>query len=303
MGTGPRGLVRALWQIPRTLLAALGILARYRPHLIVGVGGYAAFPALAAAVLTRRPIVLLEQNAKPGLVTRIFARFARRICVSFPETLEMVGAGGLLTGNPIRWHRQSKDERPREGSRFRILVFGGSGGAHRLNEIVPGAIAQLEGDVEVVHQTGRRDREEVASRYAGLGVDAVVTEFIEDMRSAYESCDVVVCRSGATTLAEITALGIAAILVPFPFAAADHQTRNAEALVEAGAAWMIPDRNLTDSGLATRLAAIRADPAALDSVRSRARSLGRPDALEAVVRVCREAAGVGSSAGGPGPDA
>ena len=172
-----------------------------------------------------------------------------------------------------------------------------------MNEIVPGAIAQLEGDVEVVHQTGRRDREEVASRYAGLGVDAVVTEFIEDMRSAYESCDVVVCRSGATTLAEITALGIAAILVPFPFAAADHQTRNAEALVEAGAAWMIPDRNLTDSGLATRLAAIRADPAALDSVRSRARSLGRPDALEAVVRVCREAAGVGSSAGGPGPDA
>ena len=307
MGTGPRGWLRALWQIPRTVLAALGILARHRPDLIVGVGGYAAFPALAAAVLTRRPIVLLEQNAEPGLVTRVFSRFARRICVSFPETLEKVGTGGLLTGNPIRWRGASQGERPPEQDRFRILVFGGSGGARRLNEVVPGAIARLAGGVEVVHQTGRRDRGEVASRYAGLGVDAEVAEFIEDMRAAYEACDVVVCRSGATTLAEITALGIAAILVPFPFAAADHQRRNAEAMVEAGAAWMILDRELSESGLAEKLAEIRADPTALVSLRNRARTLGRPEALEAVVGVCLEvsdgATGGKSHSGSPASDA
>ncbi len=294
VGAGVRGMLRGAWRIPRSLGTALALLARFRPRVIIGVGGYAAFPALAAGVLRRCPIVLLEQNAKPGLVTRLFARFARAVCVSFPETVAAVGTNALLTGNPIRW-RVRPDGRGtagKAGGRFSVLVFGGSAGAHRLNTQVPGAVARLGDGVHVLHQTGAKDREEVARRYEELGISADVVAFIDDMEAAYRGCDVAVCRSGATTLAEVTALGVPSVLVPYPFAAADHQRTNAQALVDAEAAWMILDADLEEERLAQCLSEARSEPAALAARGSRARALGRPDAVSHVVDVCLAATGV-----------
>jgi UDP-N-acetylglucosamine--N-acetylmuramyl-(pentapeptide) pyrophosphoryl-undecaprenol N-acetylglucosamine transferase len=255
---------------------------------VIGVGGYAAFPALAAAVLRRRPIVLLEQNALAGLVTRLFAPFARAICVSFAETAERLGPRARVTGNPVRW--KPRGVPPPGTGALRVLVFGGSAGAHRLNQIAPGALARLGGSVRVLHQTGAADQDDVRGRYRELGLDAEVVTFVEDMRRAYEECDVAVCRSGATTIAELTAMGVAAVLVPYPFAAADHQRTNAEALVRAGAAWMLLDRDLDETTLAACLEEARADPAGLAERRRRARALGRPDAIDRVVDVCLGAA-------------
>ncbi len=303
MGQGLRGLLRAAWRVPRSLFAAWVLQARFRPSLVVGVGGYAAFPALAVAVLARHPIVLLEQNAAPGLVTRLFARFARVVCVSFPEAQAAVGPHARLTGNPIRWRPGVGESVGRKDAGvFRVLVFGGSAGAHRLNAVAPGAVARLGRDVHVVHQTGRADQAAVESRYAELDVDAQVLPFIEDMQAAYEACDVAVCRSGATTLAELTALGVAAILVPFPFAAGDHQRINGQTLVEADAAWMILDHDLDEPTLAARLAEARGNPDAVRAVRAQARRLGRPEALAEVVQACLEASGDpgAASAGGMG---
>lgn len=291
LGEGVRGLLRAAWMVPRSLAAAWFLLGRFRPDLVVGVGGYAAFPALAAAVLRRTPIVLLEQNARAGLVTRSFARFARTICVSFPETRDELGPRAVLTGNPIRWNVSDQPVPPRADGALDVLVFGGSAGAHRLNEVVPEAIAHLGGGVRVRHQTGAADHDEVSRRYRELGVDAEVVPFIDDMQAAYLGCDVAVCRSGATTLAELTALGVAAVLVPYPFAAADHQRTNAQALVDGGAAWMILDDELDAAGLAALLEEARSDAAGLESRRDRARGMGRPEALDQVTRICAEAAG------------
>lgn len=292
MGEGLRGLARASWMIPRSLVAAWNLLGRFDPQLVIGVGGYAAFPALAAAVLRRRPIVLLEQNAEPGLVTRLFAPFARVVCASFPETVATLGPRARLTGNPIRWNAPEAPMEPTSDDAFQVLVFGGSAGAHRLNEQLPGAISRLGEGVSVVHQTGVRDRDDVARRYGELGVEAEVVAFIDDMQAAYRRCDIAVCRSGATTLAELTALGVPSVLVPYPYAAADHQRTNAQALVDAGAAWMILDADLEEERIASCLEEARSDPAALAERAARAKSLGRPEALAAVVEACVEASGL-----------
>lgn len=297
MGQGLRGLLRAAWMVPRSLASAWSLIGRFDPGLVIGVGGYAAFPALGAAVLRRRPIVLLEQNAQPGLVTKLFARFAYAVCASFPETVDALGPSVRLTGNPIRFAAADVRREPsRPDAPLRLLVFGGSAGAHRLNEKVPGAIARLGPGVRVLHQAGARDHEAVAERYAKLGVQAEVVAFIDDMQSAYASADLVICRSGATTLAELTALGVPAVLVPYPFAAADHQRTNGQALVDAGAAWLILDANLDEDTLFPVLEGARSDRESLAQRGERARSLGRPGALGAVFDTCLEAVGARAGA-------
>lgn len=284
-GTGLRGLLRLARQGPSALGRALRALARERPHLVVGLGGYASMPGLAAAVLRRVPIVLLEQNAEPGLVTRAFAPFARRICVSFEETVGRLGRRAVWTGNPVRLPAEAPPPPPGR-ARLGLLVFGGSAGARRLNEVLPDAIAACGERFAVLHQTGERDREEVAERYRRRGLDATVVGFIEDMAAAYARSDLVVCRAGATTLAELAVFGRPAVLVPYPLAAGDHQRRNAEALVEAGAAWMLLDRELEVSSLASLLREAASDRALLRAMAERARRLGRPEATERVVEEC-----------------
>jgi len=294
------GIARALWRIPWSFVKALRLVLRFRPQLVVGVGGYASFPAVVAAFVRRIPIVLLEQNAHPGAATRVLAPLARRVCVSFPQTKDALGARAVVTGNPVRGVLQASDALPggatdssvTDGSRrARILVFGGSAGAHRLNEIVPEALAQVGLPLDVVHQTGAAEHQVVAEAYRRLGLEAAVQPFIDDMMTEYRRADLVVCRAGATTIAELTALGVAAILVPFPFAAGDHQRANGQALVDGGAAWMILDRELSPQALADTVRGALADPALLSATRARARALGHPDATARVVDECVAAAG------------
>lgn len=288
-GRGARGIAGALGRIPASLLAARAVLRRRRPDLVVGVGGYASFPAVAAAAAMRIPIVLLEQNATPGLATRVLAPLARRVCVTFPGTAARLGRRAVVTGNPVRrLAGPVAGAVPSAGAdgRFRVLVFGGSGGAHRLNEVVPAALARVGRPLAIAHQTGRADLAAVTAAYAALGLDAAVTPFIDDMAAAYRVADLVVCRSGATTLAELTALGKASVLVPFPFAAGDHQRLNAAGLVEAGAAWMVLDRDLEPDGLAGLVRRAIDQPAALADLRERARALGHPDAAARVADEC-----------------
>jgi UDP-N-acetylglucosamine--N-acetylmuramyl-(pentapeptide) pyrophosphoryl-undecaprenol N-acetylglucosamine transferase len=295
-GEGLRGLARAAWLVPASALAAARILRRRRPELVVGVGGYASFPAVAAARLLGIPIVLLEQNSTPGLATRLLAPLAARICVSFPSTAAALGRRAVVTGNPVRGLAAATSTSAAapgrdEAGAFRILVFGGSAGAHRLNEIVPQALARVGEPLAIVHQTGDRERSAVEAAYAALGMSARVVAFIDDMAAAYRAADLVVCRAGATTLAELTALGVAAILVPFPFATGDHQRLNAETLVDAGAAWMVLDRDLDPDRLAGLVRDAIADPGRLAAMRERARSLGYPDAAERVADECLRVAG------------
>jgi UDP-N-acetylglucosamine--N-acetylmuramyl-(pentapeptide) pyrophosphoryl-undecaprenol N-acetylglucosamine transferase len=300
---GITALARTLWLLPVSLAGALRAVRRFAPDLVIGVGGYASVPPVLAAVLCRIPVVLLEQNAAPGLSTRLLARFARRVCVSFAATERALGGTRVvLTGNPIRGlraaagsasNRQAEQGEPRK---LHVLVFGGSAGAHRLNTVVPGGLALAGAPLSIVHQTGAADYEAVRAAYAAAGLDAEVRAFIDDMAAQYARADLAICRAGATTLAELAAFGIPAILVPFPFAAGDHQRQNAEALVEAGAAWMVLDRELDARRIAELVAAVRAAPERLATMRRALAALGRPDAAARVVDQCLQVLSAGESA-------
>jgi UDP-N-acetylglucosamine--N-acetylmuramyl-(pentapeptide) pyrophosphoryl-undecaprenol N-acetylglucosamine transferase len=271
-----------------SIVSAWRMVREIRPELVVGVGGYASGPAVVAAWLRRIPTVLLEQNAHPGFTNRWLGRLTSRICVSFPESAEYFPSNRTVeTGNPVRM-RSEAAPRPQEAG-FSLLIFGGSAGAHRLNEIGVEAMALLRESRDVpriVHQTGETDLEWVRARYRERGIDADVRPFIDDMTSAYGSADLVVCRAGATTIAELTALGKPAILVPYPYAADDHQRKNAESLVRRGAAKMILDRELSPRTLADAIFALRSDATGLRAMGDASRALGRPDAAERVVDVC-----------------
>ncbi|MCC6850215.1 MAG: undecaprenyldiphospho-muramoylpentapeptide beta-N-acetylglucosaminyltransferase [Deltaproteobacteria bacterium] len=279
------GKLAALGVLGTATARARGLLRRFAPDVVVGVGGYASAPAVIAARLARVPIVLLEQNARPGMTTRLLARLADRVCVSFPDTRAAFSPGrAVLTGNPVRTFAPSPAAAARGG--LAIAIVGGSAGAHRLNEAGPAlraALADLPG-LTIVHQTGLAEEVEVRARYAGApGVD--VRAFITDMGAVYAAADLVVCRAGATTIAELAAQGLPAIFVPYPHAADDHQRANAEALVYAGAARMILDREATGQRLAEEVRELIAAPATLGEMRRRMRQFARPDAADRVLDV------------------
>jgi len=285
-GQGAVATAGAAARLAASLVSAWRILGRFRPHLVVGVGGYASGPAVLAAWVRRVPTLLLEQNALPGATNRWLGRLVDRICVAFPESAAYFPAGRTVeTGNPVRVGAAAA----RTGSGFSVLIFGGSAGAHRLNEIGVEAMARLRdhgGAPSIVHQTGDADLEWVRGRYRSLGIDANVRVFIDDMAQAYANADVVVCRAGATTIAELTALGKPAILVPYPYAADDHQRKNAESLVRRGAARMILDRDLSAENLSAAVAELRDEPERLRAMADASRMLGRRDAADRVVDVC-----------------
>jgi UDP-N-acetylglucosamine--N-acetylmuramyl-(pentapeptide) pyrophosphoryl-undecaprenol N-acetylglucosamine transferase len=290
-GQGAAGLAAAVLRLPVSLVSAWRLLGEIRPELVVGVGGYASGPAVLAARSRRVPTVLLEQNAHPGLTNRLLGRFVDRICVAFPESAAYFPKDRTVeTGNPVRPPAAPAAQKDRS---FSILIFGGSAGAHRLNEIGVAAMAELakaSGAPRIVHQSGEAELPRVSQRYRELGIEADVRAFIDDMASAYAAADLVVCRAGATTLAELTALGKPAVLVPYPYAADDHQRKNAESLVARGAAAMILDRDLDAERLARTVARLRDEPVRLAAMAEAARRLGRPDAAERVVDVCLELA-------------
>ena len=286
-GRGLKGLLEGLYGIPMSLLRSLAIIRRFDPQCIIGLGGYASGPLLLAGVSRRIRCAIMEQNLRPGLTNRVLGRLVDRIFTSFRESVEYFpGAKVVLTGTPVRWRKLPEIDR---GDRFHLLVFGGSAGAHRINEAVLGALAELgeaAAGLRVTHQTGRGDEERVRKGYESLPCEAEVLPFIDRMDNAYAAADLVVCRAGASTLSELTVFGKPSVLIPYPYAAHDHQRLNALALAAAGAAEVIVEQELTAEGLAGSIRSLQGDPRRRQAMGRAAAGLGRGDAAERIVDEC-----------------
>lgn len=292
-GRSAAELMRSLMMLPGAFSRASSIIGRRRPDLVIGVGGYASGPMLLAAAARGIPTAILEQNAHVGLTNRLIAPIAGRAYVAFEEAAEQIGKKrAKLLGNPVRRafvdaaRAAVIDPDGFEARSRRIFALGGSQGARALNETVPEALATLDlkkHGVTVLHQAGAAMRDAVEARYRELGVDAEVVTFVDDMAKAYASASLVIARAGATTLAEVCAIGRPAILVPYPYAADDHQAKNAEALERAGAAVAIREEALSAETLSSEAARLLGDPAARLAMAEAARRHGRPDAAAAIV--------------------
>ena len=278
----PLNLLRGFWQAQKAI-------RQVQPNVVLGMGGYITFPGGMMAALLGKPLVVHEQNSVAGLANRVLAGVADRIATGFPEVL----AKGVWAGNPVR-PEIAKMAPPaerfagRDGA-LHLLVIGGSLGAQVLNEMVPQAMALLgENELpQIVHQAGEKHIEALKANYAAVGVPAHCVSFIEDMAGAYEWADLVVCRSGALTVAELAAAGVASILVPFPHAVDDHQTGNARFLVNVGGAFLLPQGELTPEAIALIRNYSRGQ---LLEMAEKARSLAKPDATEEVANICAEIA-------------
>ena len=266
---------------------ALGIVRRFRPQVIVGFGGYAAFAPMLAGRLLGVPGVLHEQNAIAGASNRLLSRLARQVCLSLPQTEGFAHADCILTGNPVRQGVAAVGHQERDFSTRHLLIMGGSQGARAINRLVPGILPALRAaGVEVRHQAGPAGLEETRAAYAEAGHDpACVTAFIEDMPAAYAWADLALCRAGASTVAELCAAGLPAVLVPFPRAIHDHQTRNAEVMVQVGAALLIPEHTLAGAGLAELLPELLQDDTRRTAMSAAALGAARPDAAARVTDV------------------
>ncbi len=292
-GKGAVRMAKALLRIPKSLVQSVRIVRRFAPDLVIGVGGYASGPAVMAAHWMGVKTALAEQNALPGLTNRILGRFVDRVFLSFPETGKWFRKEKVIvTGNPIRSRFFAGERAPaRRPGLFTLLVFGGSQGAHAINQAVVAALDHLEpmrDRLRIIHQTGEGDLEEIRSVYRDRGMNAEVQPFIMDMASAYAAADLVVCRAGATSIAEITAMGKAAVLIPFPHAVEDHQTRNAEVLVRAGAAELLPESGLSGRRLAETVRAFAEHPKRIRRMEARSAGLGNAGAAAGMVDACLE---------------
>lgn len=290
-GKGVIKLLSAPLVLARAMLDAFAVLKRVRPNLVLGMGGFAAGPGGLAARLSGRPLVIHEQNAAPGMTNRLLARIASKVLEAFPNTF----AGATAVGNPVR---AGFVELAAPAQRLavhhgapRMLVLGGSQGARALNEMVPAALALLPADLrpQVRHQGGRT-LDVAQAAYAKAGVAGELIAFIDDMPAAYDWADLVVCRAGASTIAELAAAGCASLLVPFPHAVDDHQTRNGEYLVRAGAARLIAESALDPQRLADVLRELFADRARLVTMATAARAAAWGSADERIADLCLEAA-------------
>ena len=293
-GRNWRGTLHALWAAFRALGVAWRVVRDFAPDVIFSIGGYASAPTVIVGWLRRIPCVLLEPNAIPGMTNKWLGKLATRVCVGFAPTVTLFPPGvALCTGNPVRWKSLPTTGVPsttaQAKSQLTLLIFGGSAGARRLNQTLPQALALLGepgARLRIVHQTGKADHDDVQAAYARLQLHAEVVPFIDDMYTMYQSTDLVVCRAGATTIAELTVLGKPAILVPYPYAVDDHQRANAEILVQAGAARMVLDADLTPERVSAEIQKLITNPAQLEAMKRAALSLGRPEATRAVVREC-----------------
>jgi UDP-N-acetylglucosamine--N-acetylmuramyl-(pentapeptide) pyrophosphoryl-undecaprenol N-acetylglucosamine transferase len=289
---GALGAVKGLFRVPRALWQSRRILRKFKPDAVIGVGGYASGPVLLAAWMQRRPTAILEQNSIPGLTNKILGRFVRAIFLAFEETRRFFKPKRIqMTGNPIRAQLRERllsAASTEKSSEFRIFCFGGSLGAKAVNDLLVDALAVLKAQGKplptIVHQTGKEEHPRIVARYAEAGVTAVeVREFIDDMAAEYGRADLVVARAGATTIAELTAVGRPAILIPYPFAADNHQERNAQALADAGAAIVHRQAELDGNKLAAEIVSLMADHDRLARMRSAMKTLARPDAAGAIV--------------------
>lgn len=286
-GRGLRGVLDALYGVPASVLRSLKIIGEFRPDCIIGLGGYASGPLLLAGKLTGVRAAIMEQNLRPGFTNKILARLVDRVFTAYADSEKYFpGARVIETGNPVRWRELPNVTR---NEKFSLFIFGGSGGARRINYAVVDALkllGDLKSEIVITHQTGQLDYAAIKQAYASLPFDAEVTPFIDTMDETYARADLVICRAGATTVAELTVFGKAAILIPYPYAIYDHQRGNAQALQERGAAEMILDRELTGALLAERIRSYFSDRARIEKMAAAARALGRPNAAAKIVDEC-----------------
>ncbi len=295
-GRGIWNQIKSVAKIPKGILEANRILKNFSPDLTLGLGSYSAGPLVFAAWLRRIPIVVHEQNILPGITNRILAGFAKRIYISFENTRSHMDPRKVRwTGNPVRQeildsgNRSGKIKKDESSDkRFTVLIIGGSQGAHRINMAVIEALDHLRHlkHLHIVHQTGQADELPVREAYRSSKVSSTVQAFFDNMAEQYGRADLIICRAGATTVAEIAALGKAAIFIPFPFAADNHQVLNASSLSDEGAAEMLIEKDLNGKILSEKINFYAAHPAELENMSARAKRLGKPDAAMNIVDDC-----------------
>ena len=274
--------------LPKSFVSARSVIREFGPDVVVGAGGYVSGPVVLMASFMRRPTLVMESNALPGWTNRVLARFVNRAAVSFEQALPYFRGKAVVTGNPVRREFFEIPAKQREPGRLSVLVFGGSQGAHAINEAMVAALPRLKElpvALPIKHQTGATDFETVKAAYAAAGWNeqAEVRSYIDNMVSDFAQADLVICRAGATTTAELIAAGKASIMIPFPYAADDHQRKNAEALQAAGAARMIVQQELSGERLAEEIRVLSQDPSQIDRMEEASRRLARGDAAAAAV--------------------
>jgi UDP-N-acetylglucosamine--N-acetylmuramyl-(pentapeptide) pyrophosphoryl-undecaprenol N-acetylglucosamine transferase len=295
--------LRGVLLVPAGLFDAWRVIGTRRPDVVVGVGGYSSGPVVLAAAMRRIPTMILEQNAAPGLTNRMLAPFVRAAAVTYAQTLSFFGRRGFVTGNPVRaefFQRSNFELRPSAGSgrpehaegrttnfdKRRVLILGGSQGAHAINMAMvaaaPRLVRSLPG-LEVVHQTGQRDLAKVREEYQRAGIPARAESFFDAVAGEMTAADLVICRSGASTLAELAAAGRPAVLIPFPAATDDHQRKNAKVLADAGAAVLIDEKDLSPERLGDEAASILAEEARQQAMSGAMSGFARPDAATRIV--------------------
>ena len=281
--------IRGALIAPVSLIDAWSIVSQRQPDLVIGVGGYSSGPVVLVAWLRGVPTMVLEQNAVPGLTNRLLARFVRAAAVTFDSTKTFFGEKGFVSGNPVRAEfvadSQPTEAKSDEPSGVQVLVFGGSQGAHAINLAMVEAAPELAAGsprLRLTHQTGERDVEMVRAAYAAAGIQADVQPFFYDMGRRVGAADLIICRAGATTIAEISAAAKPAILIPLPTATDDHQRRNAEALAAAGAAEVLLQSEATGPVLAGRIKQLAVDAECRARLSAQARKFARPDAAKVI---------------------
>ena len=294
-GMGLVGALRSAVRLPLALLQAGKVLRRFKPDLVFGVGGYVTGPVLLAAKIFRVPICIHEQNSVPGLANRLAGKIADRVCISLPCEPSFTEKKTVMTGNPVREELLDAAEKKttREDGTVTLLILGGSQGAHRVNELMLEAATVLQAKDEklsIIHQTGSKDEDMVRDGYKKIGQQAEVADFFTDMVDLYSRADLVISRAGATTLAELAVMGLPALLIPFPFAADDHQTSNADYYVKSGGAKVFQETDLSAAQLAEEISALIQEREKLQTMSAGMKSQGKPEATERILDVCEQLA-------------
>ncbi|MCH9698909.1 MAG: undecaprenyldiphospho-muramoylpentapeptide beta-N-acetylglucosaminyltransferase [Gammaproteobacteria bacterium] len=291
-GKGVLGKFKAIQGLLLSCIQAFRILRHRKPGLLLGMGGFVTVPAGVMAYLLRIPVVIHEQNRVVGTANQLLKLIARRIMQAFPDAFPDK-YHAIFTGNPLRKTFIDKgiDKSPTESSegRTHLLIVGGSQGAKTLNQVIPGAIAECAlTDIDIIHQCGEQWLDETQNSYQQHNIDAQIVTFFDNMAEQYQWADIVICRAGAMTISELCAVGLPSILIPYPHAIDDHQTRNADYLVDAGGAILIADKDLTEQSLAQQFSALLANPSRLATMRNAVKSLAKPDATKHVADICKE---------------